>query len=256
MRPNPVRSKLRAGKPAFGTMAFEFFSPGLAQILADAGAEFVILDTEHSGVGIETVKQQVAYARGTGLSVFVRVPGLHYHLIAPVLDAGAMGIMVPMLETAEQAKKLAAWCRYRPEGVRGLAFAMPHDDYTGGDIVTKMRRANARTLTIALVETAEGIRNIDAIAAVPGIDLVWVGHYDLSNSMGISGQFDHPDFRAAIRKVVLACRRHRKPAGVLVPDVAAGRAWMRQGFRAICYSTDISVFSAAMRAGFEGLRKR
>ena len=97
MRPNAVRATLRAGGNAYGTMAFEFFSPGLMTILAEAGADFVLLDTEHSGVGIETIKTQIAASRGLGIVPMVRVPGCHYHLIAPVLDAGAMGIMVPMM---------------------------------------------------------------------------------------------------------------------------------------------------------------
>ncbi len=100
MRANPVRAKLRKGGVAFGHMAFEFFTPGLCQIMANAGAEFCIFDTEHSGAGIETLKAQAAFARGTGLVPMARVPGAHYHLIAPVLDAGMMGIMVPMVETA------------------------------------------------------------------------------------------------------------------------------------------------------------
>ena len=96
MRGNPVRAKLRKGGTVFGHMAFEFFTPGLCQIVANAGGEFVLFDTEHSGVGIETIKSQVAYARGTGIAPLVRVPGSHYHLVAPMLDAGVMGIMVPL----------------------------------------------------------------------------------------------------------------------------------------------------------------
>src|SRR4051812_6219732 len=183
MRPNPVRATLRAGGTAYGTMAFEFFSPGLMTILAEAGADFALLDTEHSGVGIETIKMQVAAARGLGIVPMVRVPGCHYHLIAPVLDAGAMGIMVPMVETAEQARQIASLCRYPPEGVRGWALGMAHDDYAGGDVVEKMRIANQRTLVIALVEPARGIANIAAIMEVDGIDIGWLGHFDLTASM-------------------------------------------------------------------------
>ena len=116
MRPNPVRATLRAGGSAYGTMAFEFFTPGLMAVLAEAGADFVLLDTEHSRAGIETIKMQIAASRGLGIVPMVRVPGSHYHLIAPVLDAGALGIMVPMVETAAQARQIASWCRYRPQG--------------------------------------------------------------------------------------------------------------------------------------------
>ena len=174
MRPNPVRQKLRAGGTAYGIMAAEFFTPGFCQIAGDAGAEFVIFDMEHGGVGIDVLKAQIAFARGTGISPFVRVPGLAYHLIAPVLDAGAMGIMVPMIETREQAENLARWCRYSPEGVRGLGFGAGHDDYRGGNIVEAMGLENDRTLVIALIETAAGIANADAILSVPGIDVGWL----------------------------------------------------------------------------------
>jgi 2-keto-3-deoxy-L-rhamnonate aldolase RhmA len=254
MRPNPVRAGLQAGGSAYGTMAFEFFTPGLMAVLAEARAEFVLLDTEHSGVGIETIKMQIAASRGLGIVPMVRVPGCHYHLIAPVLDAGAMGIMVPMVETAAQAKQIASWCRYRPDGVRGVAFGMPHDDYRGGDVVQKLREANERTLVIALIETAVGIANAEAIMAVDGIDIGWLGHFDLTNSMGIPGQFDHPDFLAAVDRLVAACRVHGKPAGVLAGSVEAAEAWRARGFRVFAYGTDISLLQESLRGGLARLR--
>lgn len=249
-----LRARLAKGGTAFGQMAFEFFTPGLSQIMANAGCEFVILDTEHAGVGIDTIKSQVAYARGTGLAPLVRVTGTHYHLIAPMLDAGIHGIMVPMVETAEQARKIASWCRYRPEGVRGLAFGMPHDDYAGGDHVPKMKVANERTLAIALIETVAGIENVDAIMATPGIDVGWMGHYDLTNAMGIDGQFDHPRYKAAVKKLVAACAKHKKAAGFLCGDVKTGKQYLKSGFRILCYGTDIGVFQGALAQGIAGLK--
>jgi 2-keto-3-deoxy-L-rhamnonate aldolase RhmA len=256
MRGNPVRANLRRGGTAIGHMAFEFFTPGLCQIMANAGAEFVILDTEHSGVGIETIKSQVAYARGTGVAPMVRVPGSHYHLIAPMLDAGAMGIMVPMVETAEQAVNIAAWCHYRPQGMRGLAFGMAHDDYAGRNHIAAMNAANERTLVIALIETAAGIENVEAIMATPGVDVGWMGHYDLTNSLGIDGEFDHPRYRAAAKALVRACARNGKAAGFLCGDVKTGRRYLDWGFRILCYGTDTGVFRGALKAGIDGLRNR
>jgi 2-keto-3-deoxy-L-rhamnonate aldolase RhmA len=256
MRTNPVRDKLRRGETALGIMAFEFFTPGLPQILAAAGAEFCIFDMEHSGVGIETIKQQIAASRGIGLVPMVRVPGSHYHLIAPVLDAGAMGIMVPMVETAEEAEKIAAWCRYRPSGVRGLAFNLAHDDYRGGDIEAKMAGANERTLVIALIETRAGIDNADAILAVPGIDVGWLGHFDLSNALGITGQFDHPDFNRAVDRFLAACAKQGKAPGFLAGSPAVADAWLKRGVRCLCYGTDVMVFQDALAAALTTLRDR
>jgi 2-keto-3-deoxy-L-rhamnonate aldolase RhmA len=254
MRSNPLRARLRAGGTAYGTMAFEFFTPGLMAILAGSGADFVLLDTEHSGVGIETIKAQIAASRGLGIVPMVRVPGCHYHLIAPVLDAGAMGIMVPMVETAAQAGQIASWCRYRPEGVRGVAFGMPHDDYGGGDVVQKLREANERTLVIAQIETAAGIANAGEIMAVHGIDVGWLGHFDLTNSMGIPGQFDHPDFLAAVDSLLAACRINGKPAGILADSVESIEAWRARGFRIFAYGTDILLLQQSLRSGLTRLR--
>ena len=256
MRANPVRAKLRDGGVALGHMAFEFFTPGLCQIAANAGADFVLLDTEHSGVGIETIKSQVAYARGTGVAPLVRVPGAHYHLIAPLLDAGVMGIMVPMVESAEQAASIASWCRYRPQGVRGLAFGMPHDDYAGGDHIKAMQAANERTLVIALIETAAGIENVEAIMATPGIDIGWIGHFDLTNALGIDGEFDHPRYKAAVKALARACARNGKVAGFLCGDVKTGRRYLDWGFRMLAYGVDSVLFQGALKAGIDGLRQQ
>jgi 2-dehydro-3-deoxyglucarate aldolase/4-hydroxy-2-oxoheptanedioate aldolase len=182
------------------------------------------------------------------------VPGCHYHLIAPVLDAGAMGIMVPMVETAEQAAQIAAWCRYRPAGVRGLAFGMAHDDFTEGDAIRKMAEENARTLVIPLIETATGIANADAIMAVEGVDIGWLGHFDLTNTMGITAQFDHPDFHAAVDAMVAACRRHGKPAGMLGGSLAMVETFRARGFQCLCYKTDIALLHDALRDGLAQLR--
>jgi 2-keto-3-deoxy-L-rhamnonate aldolase RhmA len=254
LRGNPLRARLDAGETVYGTMAFEFFTPGLMAVLDAAGADFVLLDTEHSGVGIETIKTQVAASRGLDIVPMVRVPGCHYHLIAPVLDAGAMGVMVPMVETGEQARQIASWCRYPPAGVRGSAFGMAHDDYAGGDVAQKMHLANQRTLVIALVETARGIANIDAIMAVEGIDIGWLGHFDLTASMGIAGQFGHPDFLRAVDALIAACARNGKPAGFLAGSAETAEAWRTRGFRAIAYNTDIGLLQDSLRGALIRLR--
>jgi 2-keto-3-deoxy-L-rhamnonate aldolase RhmA len=255
MRPNAIREKLASGGLTFGTMAFEFFTPGLPSVLAQAGAEWILLDMEHSGIGIETIKAQIAASRGTGLVPMVRVATCAQHLVAPVLDAGAMGVMAPMIETAEQAANLVRWCRYRPEGIRGLGFNLAHDDYGSGNVVTKMAQANARTLVIVQIETEQGVENADKIAAVPGVDVLWIGHFDLSDSMGITGQFDDPRFIKAVESVVAACRRHGKAPGVIATDPATARVWLDRGFRCFGYGTDIILLQSGYRAGLNELLK-
>jgi 2-keto-3-deoxy-L-rhamnonate aldolase RhmA len=246
MRENPVRTKLLAGDVAHGVMAFEFFTPGLAPVLAAAGAEFVLLDMEHSGAGIETMKSQIAYAHGAGIVPMVRVPGQAYHLVAPVLDAGAFGIMAPMVETREQAEALVDACRYRPEGRRGLGFGVAHDRYSAGAAAPKMAAANAAILTIALIESTRGIDNAEAILATPGLDLAWLGHYDLSDSLGCVEAFDDPRYRKAEARLLAAAKAAGKPLGWLVMTGADAQRAEERGFHCLCIGHEVGIFRNAL----------
>ena len=255
MRANPVRERLGAGGNALGVMAFEFFTPGLAPVLAAAGAEFVLLDMEHSGVAIDTIKAQIAYAHGAGIVPMVRVPACAYHLIAPVLDAGALGIMAPMIETREQAETLVASCRYRPEGRRGLGFGVAHDRYTGGAARAKMQAANEAILTIALIESARGVDNAAAILSTPGLDLGWLGHYDLSDSLGCAEDFDDPRYLAAEQRLLASAAAADRPLGWLVPTGDAAQLALRRGFRCICIGHEVAVLRNALTREFAKARK-
>ena len=252
---NPVRERLRAGGTAFGVMAFEFFTPGLAPVLAAAGAEFVLLDMEHSGVSIETIKAQIAFAHGAGIVPMVRVPACTYHLIAPVLDAGALGIMAPMIETREQAEALVAACRYRPEGRRGLGFGVSHDRYSAGAARPKMQAANEAILTIALIESARGVENAEAILSTPGLDLGWLGHYDLSDSLGCAEVFDDPRYRAAEDRLLAAAATANKPLGWLVPSGDDAQKALGRGFRCLCIGHEVAILRNAFAREFAAARK-
>jgi 2-keto-3-deoxy-L-rhamnonate aldolase RhmA len=255
MRSNPVRERLLAGGSAFGVMAFDFFTPGLAPVLAEAGAEFVLLDMEHSGVSIDTIKAQIAFAHGAGIVPMVRVPSCVYHLIAPVLDAGALGIMAPMIETRQQAEELAAACRYRPAGRRGLAFGIAHDHYAGGAAAMKMRAANDAILSIALIESARGVANAGEILSTPGIDLGWLGHYDLSDSLGCPEAFDDPRYHDAEERLLAAARATSKPLGWLVANGNAARAALVRGFKCICIGHEVAVLRVALAREFTAARE-
>lgn len=254
MKPNTVKRSLLAGRRPLGSMVFEFNSTGIARLAADAGAEFLIFDQEHSGWSLDTIRMLVATSRPYGVAPFVRVPTASYHLLSQALDVGAMGLMVPMVESEAQARVIADSCRYPPVGRRGAAFGVAHDDYTCGDIVEKMRTANEEVLLIAQIETAAGVENVDAIAGVSGIDVLWIGHFDLTNSLGIPGEFSHPAYLAAVERVQAACRRHGKPAGIMVSTPDEARAALAQGFRIIAYGGDLWLYREALRAGLASVR--
>jgi 2-keto-3-deoxy-L-rhamnonate aldolase RhmA len=255
MRPNPLKERLAQGGQAWGTMAFEFFTPGLPAIAAAAGAEFLLLDMEHSGAAMETIKAVVAGCRGLELVPLARVPATQYHFIARLLDAGAMGVIVPMVESAAQAAEIVAATRYPPDGRRGAAFGVAaHDDYAGGAVPELIAGAHRRTMVIALVETAVGIENVDAIAATPGVDVVWLGHFDLTNFMGIPAQFEHPRYLAAVEALLAACRRHGKTPGFMAGDERQARDYQAKGFRMIAYSTDVMLLRDGLARGLAVLR--
>jgi 2-keto-3-deoxy-L-rhamnonate aldolase RhmA len=254
MRANQVKRTLAAGGVSIGTMVFEFSSTGIGRIIGAAGAEFVVYDMEHTGWSVETIRMLMATTRAADTIPMVRVPGSDYHLIARALDLGAMGIMVPMVETAEQAAQIAAAVRYPPMGRRGAAFGVAHDDYVGGDITAKMASANAEIFLMAQIETARGLDNVEAIAATDGVDCLWIGHFDLTNSLGIPGQFTHPTYLAAVERVLAACRGNDKIPGIMAGDVDAGRTVLEQGFRAVAYSGDVWIYGQALRQGIDALR--
>jgi 2-keto-3-deoxy-L-rhamnonate aldolase RhmA len=255
MRSNPVKEKLLAGQPAFGAFGWEFLVPGLPQIVKAAGAEFLLIDMEHAGTSYETLKQQVALSRGIDLVPMVRVPANQYHYISRALDLGAMGIMAPMVGSAEEAKHIVSCTRYPPDGRRGAAFGFASDDYLGGSVTEKIKIANARTLVICLIETEEGVRNIDEIAAVPGVDVLWLGHFDMTNFLGIPAQFDHPKYIDAIDRMVAAARKHNKVLGFMSADDQWSRTYWDKGFRLFAYGVDSMLLQGALSAGLATLRK-
>ena len=246
--------KLKSGEACYGMMAFEFMTPGLPAIVQQCGADFLILDTEHSGCGIETIKQQAASARGLDLYPIARVTGSHYHLIAPVLDAGAKGIMVPAVSSAAEAEKIAQFCRYRPQGTRGLGLNLAHDHYAAGVPLETLKKANEENTVIIQIETRKGLEEVEAIMELPGVDAAWLGHFDLTDSLGIPGQFDHPEFQSAVDRIAQACRKNGKAAGFLDMNPERVRNFRERGFQLLGYGHDVIVFQQALRKGFKEIR--
>lgn len=254
MKPNRIREVLAAGKVPVGHMIMEFSTRGIAKIAEGAGVDFVLIDMEHSGFATGAVNDLLAWFKATPVTPIVRVPAHDYHFIARVMDAGAGGIMAPNVRTPEEARAVAVAMRYAPEGVRGLGLGASHNDYLPPNPVEYMREANKSHLMIAQIESTTALENLDAIAATPGIDVLWVGHFDLTQSMGIVAQFDNPAFVKAMRDVADAARRHGKGAGVQPGNLEQARAWMGLGYNVISFSADHAVYRNALRSAVEQVR--
>ena len=253
MRASVARLLGRKGTK-LGHYVGEFATPGIGYILKEAGADFVFFDMEHSGNSYETLLRALRYFEAADVAAFVRVPSDSYDHIARALDCGAEAIVVPMLGSADQARAIRDKMKYTPVGKRGLAPALANDRYRAGPVVDALKAANRRNRFVALIETVDGVRNVDEIAAVDGVDVLWVGHLDLTASMGIPGQFDHPDYRKALAKVLKAGKRHGKGLGRMVTDVASGVALAKEGWDLIIYHGDVWLLQAAMRQGIDGIR--
>jgi 2-dehydro-3-deoxyglucarate aldolase/4-hydroxy-2-oxoheptanedioate aldolase len=162
--------------------------------------------------------------------------------------------MLPMISTVAQAEAIVAAMKYPPVGRRGVALGVAHDRYQPAPPSEALAAANERTVYIALIETATAIENIDAIAAVPGLDMLWVGHFDLSTSLGIPGQFDHADFTQSVERVIAAAKTNDLSLGRMTGSVDEGAALNAHGFDFICYGSDLSLLRDSLSQGIDALK--
>jgi 2-dehydro-3-deoxyglucarate aldolase/4-hydroxy-2-oxoheptanedioate aldolase len=249
---NRFRERLRNGEVVFGQMALEFFTPGFGPILAAAGMEFVIYDMEHGRCDIALVSEMISSCRGSDLVPMVRVPDKTFYPLSRVLDLGARGVMVPRVETRAEAEEIVSQLKYAPAGKRGVALGLAHDLYRSGG-AEYFQQANDDTAVILLLETKKAFENLDEIISVPGTDVAWMGHFDLTVSMGIPAQFEHPRFLEAMDALVAACRRHGVAPGFLPATPESAVHWIDRGFRAISLGSDIGLFISALRRFHESV---
>jgi 2-keto-3-deoxy-L-rhamnonate aldolase RhmA len=255
MKPNRFQQVLAEGRVPVGHMILEFGTRGMAQILEQADVDFVIIDTEHSAFTSAEIADQVAWFKATSIAPFVRIPQIEYHLIARTLDLGVLGLMAPNVRTGAEARALVEAAKYLPHGKRGVIMGNAHTDFKSVNPAEQMAYANRNTTIICQIESVEGMENLEAIATTPGVDVLWVGHFDLTNSQGIPGQFHHPQFLAAMKLVVETCRKYKLGAGIQPANLAQAQEWMEMGFTIISYSGDFFVYGEAMKQGVAGVRK-
>lgn len=246
MKPNRFRHVVAEGRSPVGHMIMEFGTRGIAKILESVDLDFVIFDMEHSGIGVERVFDLIAWAKATPIAPFVRVPQGHYHFIARIMDAGALGIMVANVQSAAQARDIVNAVKFAPMGYRGVGLGTAHTDYIVPNPTDYFEQANQSSVVICQIESENGVANAAEIAAVPGVDVLWVGHSDLSQSMGIPGQFHNPRFVDALKAVVSAAKGHNRLLGIQPGSPEQLDEWMSLGYHVISYSSDIAVYRNAL----------
>ncbi len=224
--------------------------------MAQTGLDFITVDAEHSAVDIVEVQRifQAIRSGNTRTEAFVRLHGVDYALTKRYLDAGATGIIGPLVTNAEQAKLLVQACKYPPLGKRGVGFCRANE--YGLSVESHFAEANDQILVAVQIEDIEAVENIDEILSVEGIDAAFIGPYDLSASMGITAQFDHPKFSEARNRILGACKRHHVSPGIHVvePNPAEASNRIKEGFNLLAYSLDITMIQSACLNGVKMIR--
>jgi len=251
-----LRQRLRAGESVLGSW-INSGSPMVAELMAASGFDFLCVDAEHSAVDLPQAQglfQAITSGRRE-CAALVRLHGVDYAFVKRYLDAGADGVIAPLVRTQAEAEQLVQACKYPPQGLRGLGFCRAND--YGQRIDDEFARANDHVFVAVQIEHIAAVANIDAILGVPGIDAAFIGPYDLSASMGIAGQFSHPDYVAALATIQAACRRHGTVSGIHVVSVdpTEAKARLAEGYQLVAYSLDITMISTACQQGLAALRK-
>lgn len=238
---SPVRRRLRESQPVFGC-TITSTSLDLAARAATAGFHFLWLEMEHSPVTLETVRHVVLATRGLPAAPFARVPVTETWAAKRVLDAGVHGVIFPFVSTPELAKVAGDACRYPPAGRRGSGASLATSSWPDSDGYPDS--ADRNIVVVAVVEEVSALAHVDAIAATPGVDVVFIGTGDLSFSMGLRGQQDHPRVEEAAASLLLAARRHGKAAGRPAASAEQTRRYIDQGFLFFQAPSELALFEA------------
>jgi 4-hydroxy-2-oxoheptanedioate aldolase len=255
--PSRMQERLARGEVAL-CMATRLARTAEIAMIADAcGFDALFVDMEHCTISLDDAAQVCMAALGIGVTPLVRIAGHDFDDAARLLDMGALGIICPSVETRAQAESLVRACRFPPQGARSVAGPGPLQGYRATPLGEVNAQGNAMTLCIPMLETPEGIANADAIASVPGIDVLLIGSNDLCAALGIPGELKHPKIRAAYESTMTACTKHKKVLGVggVRGDVAQVAELVKLGARFVIAGSDVQYLMRAARDEVMSLRK-
>lgn len=254
MKPNAVKQALREGKTVLGTSYGQLRDTEIARILKAAGFDYVYLDGEHGGFGIETIQDICRVSSLCGLTVFTRVADMEYELIARALDCGSDGIIFPRVESAELLERAISWCKFPPVGVRGFGLTVMQSNYESVTIHEMIEHRNENGMVILQIETVKALEMREELLSVPGVDVVMVGPVDLSISLGIPGQFEHPKFVEAIDQIRDTCEAKGIVPGIQCRGVALSKFCRDRGFRFLGTSNEWNLLLEKARETVAALR--
>lgn len=255
MQKNKLRETLKAGKVAIGPF-IKLLDPSIVEIAGLAGFDFVIIDMEHGPHTVPTAQNMVRAAKLRGVTPIIRVTENNPAHILRALDIGAEGVQVPQIGNREDALRTVKASKFYPQGERGVCRYVSAADYTATDRFEYFSGSNDQNLTIVHIEGQEGIRNLPEILQVEGLDIVFLGPYDLSQSCGVPGQVDHPLVAEKMQQAVELATQAGVAVGTFVDNVEAGHKWMKLGVQYISFAVDVGIFFEACKGIVERLREK
>ncbi|MFA6506179.1 MAG: aldolase/citrate lyase family protein [Treponemataceae bacterium] len=253
IRSNIIKTGLKTGKSYIGTFA-KIPDASVVELFAICGFDYFIVDNEHSQMSKESMLGLLRAADISGITPIVRVRENSRAQILQALDAGALGIMVPETSTAAEVKHVVDSALYAPEGCRGYTASSRAAGYGSMDAAEYARKANECVMTIAYCETLEGIENLDAMLAVPGLDVMWMGPMDLSQALGVTGQPKHPKVVAAMDDIIARCKKAGVAAGTIASDAETTKDLLRRGVQLIGLSSDQAMITNAGKRFLKEIR--
>ena len=201
---------------------------------------------EHGGLSLEQFKTLAIICNANNISPLIRIPEVSYNYVARALDLGASGIMAPMINTPDEALKIVQSSKYPPQGKRGAGFGFAHDNYLNQDPLSYIEKANNLLINIIQIETKTSLENVEDIASIDGVDCLWVGHFDLTNFLGIPGDFTSKIYLDAINKILVAAKANNKSLGIMVKSRQELEGYSKLGFNMIAVGTEMSILSESI----------
>jgi len=247
LTPNPLLAALRRGEVQYGCGFGTLRTAEFLRVLGAAGFHWCFLDGEHGSFSQETLADLCAAAPAAGIAPLVRVGELQYTLVARALDAGAAGVIFPRIEDAESLRRALPWTKFPPAGVRGYGLSPVNYDYATHAMPDVIAHRNTQQMVVLQIETARGLEACDEILSVQGVDALMVGPADLSISLGVPGEFEHPKLVAAMERLVEACQRHGVIPGTQTRNVALAKFWQARGMRLLGCSNDTTMLMERAR---------
>jgi len=226
---NSIKKKLQDGKIVVGVTLAELLRPSVIKIYANAGADFLYLENEHTMFGPSAFADAIICARDNGLPSVTKTPYLDRGATVRLLDAGVEGLQLPMTEHPEHVLTLHKWLKYPPEGVRAISCGYASSDYQAVDLESFLKQQNEDTMLIAHVETHQGVEAIDEILDTGVVDVVFIGQDDLSVTVGRPGDHHDPRHVAAVKRVADAARKHSVFFGLFAPGIESAKRWIDEG---------------------------